>query len=82
MRSEDMPDKLRDEDEEWLRMTPAQRLLESGRLWALYLALGGSLDPEPDPQSPFYFPELNFCVLSIGAKLFPSPGVYPPRCAP
>ncbi len=57
MRSEDMPDKLMDEDEEWLRMTPAQRLLESGRLWALYLALGGSLDLEPDPQSPFYFPE-------------------------
>jgi hypothetical protein len=25
---------------------------------------------------------LNFCVLSIGAKLFPSPVVYPPRCAP
>ena len=46
-----------DEAEEWLRLTPAERLLESGRLWAMYLALGGSLDPEPDSQSPFYTPE-------------------------
>ncbi len=45
------------EEEEWLALTPEQRLLESGRLWAFYLAMGGSLDPEPDPQSPFYFPE-------------------------
>ncbi len=46
-----------DEAEEWLRLTPAERFLESGKLWALYLVLGGSLDPEPDPQSPFYVPE-------------------------
>jgi hypothetical protein len=45
------------DEEEWLRLTPAERLMESSRLWALYLALGGSLDPEPDPQSPFYDPE-------------------------
>ena len=44
-----------DEAEEWLYLTPAQRLLETTKLWQLYLSLGGSLDPEPDPQSPFYF---------------------------
>jgi len=43
-----------DEDMEWLRLTPLQRMLETTKLWKLYLALGGSLDPEPDPQSPFH----------------------------
>ncbi len=44
-----------DEQDEWLHMTPAQRMLETTKLWQVYLALGGSLDPEPNPQSPFYF---------------------------
>jgi hypothetical protein len=39
---------------EWYRLTPIQRWLESEKLWQTYLALGGSLDPEPDTQSPFY----------------------------
>ena len=39
---------------EWYRMTPAQRWAESEKLWVLYLSLGGSLDPEPDTQSPFF----------------------------
>src|SRR5262245_3006498 len=51
------PDGFMDEAEEWLRLTPAERLLATTALWEAYLALGGSLDPEPDPQSPFYFPE-------------------------
>ena len=38
---------------EWCRLTPEERWIESERLWATFLALGGSLDPEPDPQSPF-----------------------------
>lgn len=42
---------------EWYRLTPAQRWLESEKLWQTYLALGGSLDPEPDTQSPFYDPQ-------------------------
>jgi hypothetical protein len=46
-----------DEWAEWYAMTPAQRLEESAKLWQTYLELGGSLDPEPDPQSPFYDPE-------------------------
>jgi hypothetical protein len=43
-----------DEETEWLNLTPAKRFLETTRLWKLYIALGGNLDPEPDPQSPFY----------------------------
>lgn len=47
-----------DETEEWLLLAPAERLLETTKLWQLYLSLGGRLDPEPDPQSPFYFQDL------------------------
>ncbi|HEY3739824.1 MAG TPA: hypothetical protein VGL53_08265 [Bryobacteraceae bacterium] len=39
---------------EWYRLTPAERFLESMKLWETYLALGGSLEPEPDTQSPFF----------------------------
>lgn len=47
-----------DEEMEWLALTPRQRILETTKLWKLYIALGGNLDPQPDPQSPFYFPEV------------------------
>jgi hypothetical protein len=40
---------------EWYRLTPQERWRESEKLWQNYLAFGGSLDPEPDTQSPFYF---------------------------
>ena len=39
---------------EWYRLTPAQRWTETSILWQTYIALGGSLDPEPDTQSPFF----------------------------
>jgi len=42
---------------EWYRLTPQQRWRETGILWHAYLMLGGSLDPEPDTQSPFFDPE-------------------------
>ena len=42
---------------EWYRLTPEQRFLESMKLWETYLALGGSLEPEPDTQSPFFDPD-------------------------
>lgn len=45
-----------DEEQEWLHLSPAQRLRETGKLWGVYLTMGGSLDPEPNSQSPFYFP--------------------------
>ena len=46
-----------DEEREWLNFSMQKRILETTNLWKLYIALGGSLDPEPDPQSPFYFKE-------------------------
>ena len=39
---------------EWYGLTPAERWRESSKLWVTYLSLGGSLDPEPDTQSPFF----------------------------
>ncbi len=39
---------------EWYQLTPVQRWRESQKLWRTYLALGGSLDSEPDTQSPFF----------------------------
>ena len=45
-----------EEWDEWRRLTPEERFLESMMLWETYLALGGSLEPEPDTQSPFFDP--------------------------
>ena len=44
-----------DEWQAWVRLTPQERWRESMKLWEFYLAIGGSLDPQPDSQSPFYF---------------------------
>jgi hypothetical protein len=41
---------------EWYRLTPIQRWRKTGKLWHTCLMLGGSLDPEPDTQSPFHDP--------------------------
>jgi hypothetical protein len=46
-----------DEWAEWGKLTPEERFLESMKLWETYLALGGSPEPEPDTQSPFFDPE-------------------------
>ena len=67
-----MPSALRlkifdnEEQEEWARLKPEQRYIESSKLWSTYLGLGGSLDPEPDSQSPFDFPELQRAVPADG----------------
>jgi hypothetical protein len=56
-------DELRAEDlvgeewAEWYRLTPQERFRESMKLWDTFLALGGSLEPEADTQSPFFDPE-------------------------
>lgn len=41
----------------WWAMTPVERLEASHRQMTEYLALGGSLDPEVDTQSPFWSEE-------------------------
>ena len=38
---------------EWYRLSPMERWDESSKMWQFYLQIGGSLDPEPDPQRPF-----------------------------
>lgn len=49
----DTGDQENEEWLEWYRLTPHERFAETSKLWALYLAFGGSLDPEPDSESPF-----------------------------
>jgi hypothetical protein len=44
---------------DWFRLTPQERWEENAKLWHHYVAMGGSLDPEPDIQSPFYDPETS-----------------------
>ena len=51
IRAEDL---VGDEWAEWYRLSPAERFCESMKLWDTWLALGGSLEPEPDTQSPFF----------------------------
>src|SRR3990172_8087604 len=41
---------------EWYRLSSAERWLQSEKLWEAFLILGGSVDPEPDTQSPFFDP--------------------------
>lgn len=43
-----------EEQAEWYALTPMERWRESAKLWEIYLSMGGSLDPEPDTQSPFF----------------------------
>ena len=50
-------EQLPDEWKDWLDLTPLERFRESEKIFAQYLAMGGSLDPDPDPQSPFYDPQ-------------------------
>jgi hypothetical protein len=51
---------------EWYRMTPQERWRESEKLWATFIALGGSLEPEPDTQSPFFDPDAPTPAPSAG----------------
>jgi hypothetical protein len=76
---EEAPEFL-DELDEWARMTPAERFTESAKLWEIYLALGGSFDPEPDSQSPFDCEELQRAVPRDGrpgVRLVRRGGIHP-----
>jgi len=52
-----MYEELSDEWKEWIDLSPLERFRRSEELFAQYLAMGGSLDPDPDPSSPFDDPE-------------------------
>ena len=51
---------------EWLDLTPLERFRHSEVIFAQYLAMGGSLDPDPDPTSPFYDPETSGTGAAYG----------------
>ncbi|MDI9404348.1 MAG: hypothetical protein QM516_10790 [Limnohabitans sp.] len=51
---------------DWYRLTPQERWRESERLWLVHLSLGGTLDPEPDTQSPFFDPSAPSAVTADG----------------
>ena len=53
----DLEDLCGGEWAEWYSLTPQQRWQKSLALWETFILLGGTLDPEPDSQSPFYDPE-------------------------
>ena len=42
---------------DWYRKTPEERFVESQRLMAHYLGMGGSLAPDIDHESPFWSAE-------------------------
>jgi len=62
MKFEDWPE----EWQEWARMTPMERFRESEKIFAEYLAMGGSLDPDPDPSCPFYDPQASSSGVAYG----------------
>ncbi len=59
-------EQLPDEWKEWVNLTPLERFRQSELIFAQYLAMGGSLDPDPDPTSPFYDPETSGSGVSYG----------------
>ena len=77
IRAEDL---VGDEWAEWYRLSPAERFRESMKLWDTWLALGGSLEPEPDTQSPFFDAEewrANAAYGRSGVRVLRSGGVQP-----
>ena len=61
-----MYEQLPDEWKEWIDLTPQERFRRSEELFAQYLSMGGSLDPDPDPNSPFYDAELSSTGSAYG----------------
>jgi hypothetical protein len=77
IRAEDL---VGEEWAEWYRLSPEERFKESMKLWETYLALGGSLEPEPDTQSPFFDPEewrANASYGRPGVRVLRRGGVQP-----
>jgi len=53
---------------DWYRLTPAQRWVESEKLWATYLALGGSLAPEPDFAKSIFYDAETPCLRPVDGR--------------
>ena len=54
----------------WYRLSPQERWRESEKLWQVYFYLGGSLDTQPDTQSPFFDPAASSAGATHG-RYFP-----------
>lgn len=52
--------------QEWIDLSPMERFKQSEQIFANYLAMGGSLDPDPDPNRPFDIPEAWSPSLAYG----------------
>lgn len=71
---------LTEERFEWMCLTPEERFRISGELLDFYIKMGGNLDPEYDPQSPFnslYYPDgpPNSSKVKPGFKMTHRAGV-------
>jgi hypothetical protein len=51
---------------EWMALSPQERAARAGELWDIYLTYGGSLEPDIDPQSPFFDSEAPSSGASDG----------------
>jgi len=49
-----------------MKLTSLERFRQSEILFTQYLTMGGSLDPDPDPTSPFYDPETSITGAAYG----------------
>jgi|AP95_1055475.scaffolds.fasta_scaffold52296_3 hypothetical protein len=63
---------------DWYRKTPAERLSATGAIWANYRALGGSLAPDADSQSPFWSRE-ELAAFAAEAAAAPARALAPTR---
>lgn len=61
-------EKLPDEWKEWVDLTPLERFRRSQKIFTQYLAMGGSLDTDFAPTSPFDFPETSGAGLLMGGQ--------------
>src|SRR5689334_5709236 len=52
----------------WYRLSPSERWTESEQLWHIYFQLGGSLEPEPDTQSPSSIRSNRVRALLMGGQ--------------
>ena len=58
---------------DWYRKTPVERLMASFELWQQYVDAGGDLNPDVDPQSPFWSEEELQEFAAAAVK--PSPNI-------